>query len=197
MLFPMRSRSETPPDPKSLHDVALRLLSLRDHSVDQLRRKLLRRGFEASLVEDEIALLRERGYLDDSRWAEQAARSRLRARYGARRVRFDLQRAGVEEETGSRALEKARSEEDEDARLGEALGRRMESMLRRHGASWVKSEEGRTKLAAHLLQRGYEPSAIIRSVDEAIRALADDEDDVHNRRSQLPEIELHHDDDHN
>lgn len=180
----MRKRHDSPPpDPKTLQETALRILSVRDHSAEQLRRKLVRRGYEGPLVDVEIARLRERGYLDDARWAEQAARSRLRARYGRRRIQWELAAAGVEGEIGEAALARAGSEEDEEARMQEACARRAESLSRRHGTAWMLSDEARTKLAKHLLQRGYEPSAIIRCVDEALRTLADEGDDAHNRRS--------------
>lgn len=177
-----RGRPAEPPDPSTIGDVSLRLLAVRAHSAEQLRRKLVRRGFPAAEVEREIERLRERRWLDDAAWAQQAARSRLRTRYGRRRVGHELEAAGIDSETSRQALEAALEEEDEDLRMREALDRRLESMVRRKGADHAISSEGRTKLAAHLLQRGYAPSDIIDAVDEALRELAERGEEPHNRR---------------
>lgn len=177
-----RSRPIEPPDPSTIGDVALRLLSLRAHSADQLRRKLIRRGFEAAAVEAEIERLAARRWIDDAAWARQAARSRLRTRYGRRRVEQELEAAGVDSGTSREAIEEALEEEDEGARMREALARRLESLVKRKGIEHATSPGGRTKLAAHLLQRGYAPSDIIDAVDEALRELAHRADEPHNRR---------------
>ena len=177
-----RPRPELPPDPASIRDVSLRILGVRAHSVEQLKRKLLRRGFETDAVAGELSRLQSLGLLDDLGWAQQAARVKLRTRYGRRRVERELEAAGIDDQTGRRALDAALEEEDEGARLREALERRLASIVRRHGVEHARSQEGRTKLASHLLQRGYAPTDIIDAVDEALRELAEPSLEADNRR---------------
>lgn len=188
-----RQRKGPPP---SIREVSLRLLSFRDHSAEQLRRKLVRRGFETPAVDAEIAFLSERGLLDDTRWATQAARTRLRARYGRRRIEWELSAAGIDAESRGAALDHALEEEDEMARLRELAERRVDSIRRRHGAEFARSDAARTKIASHLLQRGYDASSIIEILDEVLRRLADTEPDQDNRRSHPTGDDLHHDHDH-
>ena len=58
-------------------DRGLSLLSYRMHSAKELRDKLLRKGFEASAVENAIAWLKDKAWLDDSRFASELAISYL------------------------------------------------------------------------------------------------------------------------
>jgi regulatory protein len=53
----------------SCEQTAIRILALRDHSVGELKTKLLRRGITSDNVAAVIKTLRERGYLDDQKYA--------------------------------------------------------------------------------------------------------------------------------
>lgn len=78
---------------RSLKDRALALLARRDHSCLELRRKLATHG-EAAEIEEVLARLQELGLLSEQRFANARAGSRSQ-RFGDRRIRHDLQQAGV------------------------------------------------------------------------------------------------------
>jgi len=84
----------TPTDPQ-LREKALRLLSQREHSRRELRRKLLERGIAVGPVDDLLDHLRDSGLQSDRRFAEALARSRVARGYGPLRVRSDLARRGI------------------------------------------------------------------------------------------------------
>ena len=53
-----------------VRDRAWMLLARREHSVEELRQKLVQRGFESQAVDSVLADLKERGDISDVRFAE-------------------------------------------------------------------------------------------------------------------------------
>ena len=153
------------------YESAVRILGLRGHSASQLRTKLLRKKFEEDIVDDTLDRVRREGWLDENKFAAEVVRSRGRKNHGARRIQRELQGAGLSEETARRAIAENVSPEEEAARLRAACDKKLRAMLRRDDLETVSSEAGRNKLASHLLQRGYEMSAVIDAVDDALREL--------------------------
>ena len=82
----------------SLSARAMRLLARREHSRDELRRKLSRVATETDDVEGVIEALAQKGWLSDARYAEQAVRAKAR-RFGPLKVAYALRAKGVADET--------------------------------------------------------------------------------------------------
>jgi len=74
-------------------------LARREHSVAELRARLVRAGIEAQTIERAIAVVSEQGYLSDARYAQLLAQDRRELDgWGVARIRERLERAGVEDE---------------------------------------------------------------------------------------------------
>ena len=88
--------------PPSLQSTALRMLATREHSRQELRRKLLSRSEEdgegaAEVVEAVLDRLAGNGLQSDTRFAESYVRSKA-ARMGQARLRRELLERGVSTE---------------------------------------------------------------------------------------------------
>lgn len=98
--------------------LAVKLLGLRDHSAAELTSKLAARSYPAETIDAVIARLTALGYLDDRhfarRWAECAVEN---GRGYGRRLRFELQRRGIDPEIIAEVLEDIGSAYDEGATL--------------------------------------------------------------------------------
>jgi regulatory protein len=81
----------------SLKARALRLLARREHSRDELRRKLLPLAGEGDDVEAILEDFTRRGWLSDARFAEHTIRAKAR-RFGPLRVAQHLRERGLDEE---------------------------------------------------------------------------------------------------
>ena len=97
--------------PPSLQSTALRMLATREHSRQELRRKLLSRSEEdgegaAEVVEAVLDRLAGNGLQSDTRFAESYVRSKA-ARMGQARLRRELLERGVSTEIVAEALEEA------------------------------------------------------------------------------------------
>lgn len=87
-----RPRSEP-----SLRARALRYLARREHSRDELRRKLSVHAVEGDDVEAILDDLAQRGWLSDARFAEHAIRAKAR-RFGPLKLAQHLRERGLDEE---------------------------------------------------------------------------------------------------
>ena len=90
----------------SLNARAMRLLARREHSRDELRRKLARIASESDDVDGVVETLAQKGWLSDARYAEQAVRTKAR-RFGPLKVAHELRAKGVADETIAAAFHAA------------------------------------------------------------------------------------------
>ena len=121
---------------------ALRYLVRREHSRDALARKLAPYAESSESLEGLLRVLESRKQLSNERIAE--ARTRQLARkYGAARIRHDLNSKGVSKETAERTV----AELDDVAKAKEILARK-------YGAPATSREERATR-ARFLQSRGF------------------------------------------
>ena len=80
----------------SLKAQAMRFLARREHSREELRRKLAPRVAEGDDLEGVLDELARRGWLSDARFAEQVARSKAR-RYGPLKLQHYLKGRGLDD----------------------------------------------------------------------------------------------------
>ncbi len=130
--------------------MAVRLLALRAHGEEELRRKLLRRGCVAEDVEAALAQLRGSGYLDDLEVARSLVRRRSQAR-GRALIAQELISLGISREVTAQALAE--------------LSEQVEAAAARH---LIESEPGlqQRRLAGRLQRRGFAPWQVRRLLAE-------------------------------
>ncbi len=91
------------PENKQLVSAALKLLSRRDMSRAEFIAKLLHAKFTQEEAETAAAWCAEEGWLNESRYAENATR-RLGAKYGDKRVVHSLRQKGLDNDAISQAV---------------------------------------------------------------------------------------------
>lgn len=133
--------------PARAHDKAVSLLKIREHSSEELRKKLKMRGFPASEIEETISFFIEEGIINDSRFAELYLSSLIRTKtFGFYGLLAKLQSRGINRTDAERLLRENFSVEQEIE-----IARRFAG---RSGAG-----EG-MKLAAKLSRKGFRHEAI-------------------------------------
>lgn len=153
---------------------ALRDLGRRALTVEELRRRLTRRGFSEAAVGGALDYLTRRGWLDDRAYARQyvAAHREGRAAQGPLRVAAELRRRGVPPDIVAEVL--AGMEGAELEAQAEALVR--SRLSRVQGAD---RRSARRRLAALLIRRGFEPEV---AASVLRRVLGEPESDVPDAR---------------
>lgn len=102
---------------KSIRSIALDILTRREHSGFELRRKLKDKGFDDETIAQLFADLTKENLLSDSRFAEAYVRMRANHGYGPIRIKQDLQERGVDNETISAAIDQHGNSWIENARV--------------------------------------------------------------------------------
>lgn len=151
---------------------AIGLLSRREHSSIELKRKLIQRGFDPDEVEAALSRLQQAGLQDDSRFAESLVRSRAGSGRGPMHLRAELAQHGVKGEQSSALLE--------DVAEQTSWTERALELARRRFPNGVSDVRERRRLADLLVRRGF-GSDSIRAVLAALTAGSvdcDDERDV-------------------
>jgi regulatory protein len=85
-----------PLDARAARAAALDALARRDYASEDLRRKLLEKGYDAAVVVPLLDALRAEKLLDDRRYAENFVAYHAARGQGPLRVRADLRRHGLE-----------------------------------------------------------------------------------------------------
>ena len=135
-------------------NLALHSLGYRARSAHELRERLSRAGYSGETVRGVLARLEELGYIDDEKFARNAARDKARKSYGPHRIYGELRRAGIDKEiaqgivekefAGRSELEEARAAVQRRYNTGErsdAQARRVHGFLMRRGYSAAVSAE--------------------------------------------------------
>jgi regulatory protein len=139
---------------------ALKLLGYRQRSTEELRTRLLRRGFGRNTAESALAELTDSGYLDDRACALALRRTaeevKLLGRYGAYRY---LRKMGIAEEAAEAALEGY----DETGIARRLLGKKL------CAAEGAPEAIMRRRLEGYLKRRGYSVETTRRSVRAAMK----------------------------
>ena len=152
---------------------ALAFLSHRARTEREVRQRLAEAGVPEDTVEETAAWLRERGYLDDTAFAEGYVQSRQSgAGYGPERVRRELVRRGV-----------GRTEADAAVGAGFAAGDVAADALRQ-GAARLRllareadPRKRRKKLFDFLVRRGFAFDVAADAVGRLLQGGADDAED--------------------
>ena len=88
-------REIDPLDSRAARTAALDALSRRDHSSEELREKLLGKGYDAAVVAELITRLRVEKFLDDGRYLENFVTYHAGRGQGPNRVRANLRDLGL------------------------------------------------------------------------------------------------------
>src|SRR6185369_9644004 len=145
---------------EGLWGYALKVLGGRAYSTGELREKLRRRAEKAGDVDDILARLKDSRYLDDRRYAESFASSRLsNEKHGRTRVIQDLRQHRIAPTLAERTVKEVYQEVDEEKLIEEWI-RRKYRMAPREGLF-----AGDKDLAAayrRLLRAGFRAGEIVK-----------------------------------
>lgn len=132
---------------------ALRILQTHDVSERRLSELLQKKGYEACQIREEIVRLKEAGYLDDRRVAEQIVRAAIRKRKGVLYARFYLKKKGISRELSREVL----------ARIYPPV---LEYQIARQIRESLCSRKTAQQIPLALRSRGFSSEAISRSAGD-------------------------------
>jgi regulatory protein len=135
------------------YNYALNLLSARPYSTSALYRKLIQKQYSAADADDAIRRLLDNGLLNDAKYAEQYARSKiLTTGASKRRLQQDLYRKGIKADVATNAIASVIEQEeiDTDAVVERVAKKKLAQM------GDLEPPVLRRRLFAFLARRGYD-----------------------------------------
>jgi regulatory protein len=154
-------------DADELWAYALKALGGRAHSIGELRVKLSRRAATAADVDTTISRLKEVGYLDDQRYAEGFAASRLTGeKFGKTRVIQDLRQRRVAPALAERTVQKVYQDVDEQALIEDWIRRKYRTAPRE---GLFAGEKELASAYRKLARAGFRTGEIVRSLKKFVR----------------------------
>ena len=152
--------------PPSAYNYALNLLSARPYATSALRRKLIQKEYSAADADDAIRRLVDNGLLNDSKYAEQYARSKILSTGASkRRLQRDLFRKGIKGDVATNAIAAVLEDEEIDpAAVVERVARKKLAQL-----GELEPLVVRRRLFAFLARRGYDVDEIKSVVGRLVR----------------------------
>jgi len=148
-------RLEAHDDVVLARDAALRLLARREHSTDELRRKLKQRGYGDMVITEVVMSLHDANSVSDARFVESFVRVRTQRGQGPLRIRAELRERGVADNLIDEWLAAA----DEMWR-----GHAEKARAKRFGEGPPSSRDAWERQARFLAQRGYPADLIYRTL---------------------------------
>jgi regulatory protein len=158
----VRPRSSRPraAQPAEAFDTVLRLLARRDHSREELRRKLDRRGHDQQTIEAALRRITELGHVDDQAFARSYVRRRASVR-GPLAIAAELAARGIDRGASEAAL----AGFDPSEQLSSATRLAERACAREPDA--MSYQEMLAKVGTRLLRRGF-PARIVQAACRAV-----------------------------
>ena len=143
--------------PPSAYNYALNLLSARPYATRALHRKLIQKQYSAADADDAIRRLVDNGLLNDAKYAEQYARSKITTTGASkRRLQQDLYRKGIKSDVATNAIASVIEDDAIDpAAVIERVARKKLAQL-----GDLEPVVLRRRLFAFLARRGYDVDEI-------------------------------------
>jgi regulatory protein len=140
------------------------MLARRELSEAQVRQRLARKGHDEDAVERAVARLKAEGAIDDARVAEAMAHSAVSIkRRGPRRIRQEIEQAGIARGLARQATEAIFDEVDAGALLERSLAARL------RGRARIADRAEFRRLYRYLTAQGFESDAILAALTARMR----------------------------
>jgi regulatory protein len=134
---------------------AYRYLTNRPHSVLEIRQKLMKKGFDKSVIKGVIDKCMKNGYLDDEKFARAWIKSRLSSKpRGRKMLQAELYKKGIVREIADSVIDAALNEIPEDKLALQLLHKNCGKLLRQN------SVDLKHKIYNFLSYRGFGYQAI-------------------------------------
>lgn len=141
--------------------IALDLLAKRNHTVFELERKLLKRGFDKVLVENIVSKCGRLHFVDDRNSGRCYLNELIRKGYGPHRIRYEMGRKGIDGQLINELFGEERVEEMERDLCKKVLARKIKTVTAKKDLKKRKNH-----LFRFLIGRGFSRSVTMELISE-------------------------------
>jgi regulatory protein len=136
------------------------LLKYRLRSENEIRLRLKKKKFPQELIDEAVAFLKEKRFIDDSVFARAWIESRLKRPLGLRRIQQELKLKGVAKEVISACVSRIKegyAEEDVVKVIAEARRKRLKG---------IEPALAKRRIYAYLLRRGFSHDIVYDAISQ-------------------------------
>lgn len=137
---------------------ALRFLKIRPRAVEELRKKLELKGFEAEEINETLKWLKDIQLLDDRAFTKSWIQYRLARPFGFIRIIRELKEKGVADEIIQEAVNLAKEDYSSESTALVVAKRRWQRF------SSIDPQKRKKRIYDYLLRRGFSPSEVIKVI---------------------------------
>lgn len=145
---------------KLARQLGVRMLATRDHSGNEIRNKLIQKGFDTETIENALMQLKSMGYINDSLYTRKYISDRLKLKPKSKKALFyELKRKGIDDDI----IEEALNETELDESL---LAYRLAK--KKYGKYNTEEPDVQRKIASFLNHRGFSYDVICETIKQMI-----------------------------
>lgn len=139
---------------------ALRLLSIRNHSLNELKQKLIKKKYSLDVIQKVIEDLINLNYLDDRKFADQFYYELLNKGFGPLKIKSEMIKRGIEIKIVDSLLQEYFNSDEEQTKVI------LKYLQKNKFSKKLKTAKEFQNVYNHLAGRGFSPSAILKSLKE-------------------------------
>jgi len=146
-----------------IKDSSFRYLALRDHSVYELKNKLLKKNYSETFILRVLEELKEKNYLNDERFTEKFIQEKLyQKKFGVNKIKSELFRKGIDRKTIEKMLI-LKTNDEVFYTNAKMIAQKKYSILNERK---IITDKIKPKIINFLLSKGYEGSLINKVINE-------------------------------
>lgn len=146
---------------KKARSYAFRLLKIRARSEAELKFRLREKDFTLEVIIALTDYLKGVGYLNDSEFAQNFVRERIKKSFGSKRLEFELSQKGIAKEIITAVLAEAKKEYPERQAIIDLI---KDKFKKPSGQEF--DDRAKTAICGYLSRRGFSPEAITDVLEE-------------------------------
>jgi regulatory protein len=139
---------------------ALRFLSVRSHSSQELYRKLLKKKFSSEIIEKVLSDLLSLGYLNDRKFAEQYFNELVGKLFGPLKIKNEMIKRGIAKEIIDEVLSDYFNNDEMQKDVVQKL------LSKNKFPKKITNRNDLQKLYNHLISRGFSPEVVMECLRE-------------------------------
>lgn len=138
-------------------DKALKLLSIRNRSHEELKQRLRSYGFSDHVTNQALISLSKQGLIDDRRFAFERAKTMGKTKgWGPRKISYDLKNKGI----GNQMIDEALSQAYEPHGRVEVMRRLVKKRLGKRADEMQSDRKLNNRMQRYLVSKGFEPEEV-------------------------------------
>lgn len=139
---------------------AFLLLKFRLRSEKEIRERLKKKKFDAQTIDDTLAFLKEKQFIDDNYFTKAWIESRLKKPLGIRRLRQELSIKGIDKEIIESRITEIKANYSEDEVVKQVAEEKLKKI------KGIDPRKAKNRIYAYLLRRGFSPEIVIDALNQ-------------------------------